>query len=352
MEAPTPDHRSTDQAWAGGFSQSQLYSEYIRQSFLIQIKNIVIRTSIIIAGISGLISLVSGSLEAGLVTLATLFLAATWPIGIFFAFKSGEIKGVQDFEAVILPISKTDYQIDHLIFHYRKYHIIKLTLALCIFTFIIFTPLYPMNVILVAIPLYFFRMKEIFLEKIRTISPAHIDKTSDMMKDQAQKALLQATAPIRTAAGYGVNTASQAFHSATQRTPARLPLNVFVDTVAKQLFVGTSSIGTDRILAATLLVKKSQSHLPEIASAAGFTAFGPLGGLLGGFARKAGLGHSVRFALKLTIDDEHNPIRVLEITVDPLPLNSPLCQQTRERLDKTVAQLLILRARRDQSRTS
>jgi len=105
----------------------------------------------------------------------------------------------------------------------------------------------------------------------------------------------------------------------------RQPLPVKVDVNMVVLIIGDRWIAISGSLDARIVQKQGDGVAMELASAARVTALGPVGFALGRVAKSSGIGETRQFALKLTINDERDLIRVIEVTPDPLPLNSAQC---------------------------
>jgi hypothetical protein len=124
-----------------------------------------------------------------------------------------------------------------------------------------------------------------------------------------------------------------------------------VDLDTGMLEIGTSRLPVAGILEAAVVEKRQDGMASTVATVVGVSALGPLGLLVGRAARDAKLAQRAQIALKLTVDDPREPIRLLEITPQPLPIHSPVFEGAKRNAERVAAQLRVLRARCDRART-
>jgi hypothetical protein len=165
-------------------------------------------------------------------------------------------------------------------------------------------------------------------------------------RQKQQQWLQEAGANLSQAVRGGTEGAGRLIQGGLNAASARPPLAVRVDPDAGLLLVSNRYFRTADIIEATMIQSRPDGMAGEIASAVGASALGPLGYILGRAAGGSGVLDRRRLGLRLVLNDEHEPIRFLEITPDPLPITSDAFRTTKAELEKAVAQLQVLRLRR------
>jgi hypothetical protein len=289
----------------------------------------------------------------GIAALGAAFSA--WVITTVGAAQKGQIAGVGDADLLLAELSQPNadtYGAEKKVCDIRKKGLRAAVICSLLFGLLLFTPLLPLTFLFMGLPLYLGQKYRFLVKRMSAVAPDMVDRTGRAMKYDAGEQIRSTAEPLRAAAQQGAGRAANVLKNAAQKAPVQPPLRLYVDVDRGILEVGSCRFRIDDILEATMLQKQASGVAFEIASIAGITALGPFGALLARVARRSGIGDRIKLGLKLTMNDERAPIKIIDVTPDPLPVSSPLCNQTRATLERVLAQLRVIRVRRTSARQS